>query len=327
MSIIATDSQNYDNIASAIRTKNGLTTEYKPSEMAQAILDIPAGSVSGTINLSENGTFNVASYASVNVNVPEPSYMNKYHSATAIKTFTDLSATSVQYGAFAYTESLNTVSFPEVVTIGSHAFANCYLLSSVYFPKCTTINPSAFQYCSSLSFSLNSTTFPALRTIGAYAFRGCQHLTGVDLSQVTTVNAQTFSACSRITSVKLAACTTANAGAFSYLTTCTEYSLPKLQYIRSSCFYSNYHISTLTLPSASNISAYAFRYCSSLMSLYLPGSSVPTLQNATVFANMPMSVAVGGVYGSIYVPSSMVATYKAAAYWSTYKNRIVAIPE
>ena len=325
MPIIATDSQNYDNIASAIRTKNGLTTEYKPSEMAQAILDIPSASVTGTLSISANGTFNVANYASVDVNVAEPVYMDKYHSATDLKTFTDTSATSVQYGAFAYTPSLNTVSFPEVKTIDSYAFAYCYKLSNISFPKCTTIGTYAFHYCSSLTFAIDSSHFPLLSgTLAGYAFRGCQYLTGVSLPNVASLGAQTFSGCSRIKYVNLPNITSVGAGTFSYLTTCSEYSLPKLTYIAASTFYSNWALSAITLPAATTISSYAFRYCSKLMSLYLTGSSIPTL-NAAAFSNMPMSVSVGNVYGSIYVPSSMLTSYKAATNWSTYKNRIVAI--
>jgi len=43
MSIILTDSQNYENIAEAVRVKSKKSALYKSSEMAQAILDIPTG--------------------------------------------------------------------------------------------------------------------------------------------------------------------------------------------------------------------------------------------------------------------------------------------
>lgn len=45
MALIATDSKHYSDIADAIRTQNGTTTTYKPSEMAPAILAIvgPSG--------------------------------------------------------------------------------------------------------------------------------------------------------------------------------------------------------------------------------------------------------------------------------------------
>ena len=48
MAIITTDSKNYTDIAAAIRSKNGLETQYKPSEMAAAISAIVAG---GSSNL------------------------------------------------------------------------------------------------------------------------------------------------------------------------------------------------------------------------------------------------------------------------------------
>ena len=44
MSIITTDSQNYTDIANAIRSKVGTSDTFKPSEMAPAILTIPSGS-------------------------------------------------------------------------------------------------------------------------------------------------------------------------------------------------------------------------------------------------------------------------------------------
>jgi hypothetical protein len=47
MSIIMTNSQNYTNIADAIRAKNGQSALYKPSEMAQAILNLPSGEIPG----------------------------------------------------------------------------------------------------------------------------------------------------------------------------------------------------------------------------------------------------------------------------------------
>ena len=40
MAIVKTDSVNYENIANAIRTKNGTDNTYKPGEMADAILEL-----------------------------------------------------------------------------------------------------------------------------------------------------------------------------------------------------------------------------------------------------------------------------------------------
>jgi hypothetical protein len=348
MGLIITDSQYYTDIASAIRAKLSTSTTYLPEEMAAAIETISGGggvTPSGTINISSNGVFdvynyasasvsvpvgifpsgtysissngiyNISEYASVDVDVPTPDYMLKYQGANLLTSFTDLSSTTVVYGAFAYTSSLATVSFPAATTVGNYAFAYCYRLSSAYFPELKTINTYAFEYCSSLWSGkiLSSEMLPKVSgTLGGYAFRGCQYLSGVSLSLVTSLGAQAFSGCSRIKSVDLSALTFAQAGAFSYCTTCSSYSLPLLKTVGSSCFYSNWSLTTITLPSATTISGYAFRYCSNLMSIVLPGSTVVNLPTSTTFNNMPVTASVDGVYGSIYVPSSLLTSYKAA---------------
>ena len=323
---LVTNSQ-LTNIASAIRSKNGETSFYTVDEMPSKITAISGGGgiiPTGTITISTNGMHNVYNYASASVNVPEDDYMLKYQGVNLLTSYTDLTSTSVTYGAFAYTSNLSSVSFPAATHIGSYAFAYCYVLRTISFPKVTTIQAYAFQYCSSMNYAINSTNFPSLTgTVGNGAFRGCQYLTGVDLSNVTSLGTQAFSACSRITTVNMPKLASIGAGAFSYLTTCSSYSLPLLTYVASNAFVSNWKLTTLTLPSVKTISAYAFRYCSSLMSLYLTCSSVPTL-NASAFLNMPFSVSVNNIYGSIYVPSSLYNTYSTATNWTTYKNRLVS---
>ncbi len=78
------NTQTLSDIADAIRSKSGSSDTFKPSEMAQGILDIPSGGITptGTVNITSNGTHDVTNYASASVAVPIPSDYTGSYSVT-----------------------------------------------------------------------------------------------------------------------------------------------------------------------------------------------------------------------------------------------------
>ena len=70
MSLVLTDNQHYEDIADAIRSKNGSVNTYKPEQMAQAISNIPTvpssythGYARSTVNINFHlGDISVRAY-------------------------------------------------------------------------------------------------------------------------------------------------------------------------------------------------------------------------------------------------------------------------
>lgn len=190
-----------------------------------------------------------------------------------------------------------------ITVIGSYAFANCASLQSVSFPVCTTISSSAFAFCP----SLQTVSFPVCTNIGQQAFYSCSSLQIVSFPVCTSVGDYVFGYCTSLQTAIFPACKQINQQAF---INCTS-------------------LQTAIFPACITIINNAFCSCYHLLSLYLLGSSVPTLANKNIFSSTPISnytASTGGVYGSIYVKSSMVNAFKTEYNWSAYSARIVATP-
>ena len=193
------------------------------------------------------------------------------------------------------TKTLTNYTNNRITTIGNHAFTQCSSLISVSFPAVTTIGRNAFYSC----INLTSVSFPAATTIGRDAFTYCSSLTSVNFPAVTTIGSGAFYDCIGLTSVSFPAATT----------------------ISSSAFYYCKGLTSVSFPAATTIGNQAFYYCRNLASIYLKNSSVCSLAGSSAFN----TTSIGSNKGSIYVPSSLVASYKTATNWAYFSNRIYGI--
>ena len=102
-------------------------------------------------------------------------------------------------------------------------------------------------------------------------------------------------------------------------------SIPNCKTISAAAFFST-NISILSLPKCEYIYNLAFSGCSTLQSLYLLGSSCPTLEAISAFTSTPiLDSSYTGVFGSIYVPSSLYSLYIIAPQWRALSQRLVSM--
>jgi hypothetical protein len=224
--------------------------------------------------------------------------------------------TSIGDYAFSNCKSLTTASFPVCTSIGSNAFYFCSKLTTISFPKCTNIGSKAFQNC----YSLTTISFPKCTNIGINAFCYCYSLTTASFPICTNISGYAFSYCSGLTTASFTICTNIGSYAFYCCSKLTTISFPKCTNIGSYAFYNCKSLTTASFPKCTNIGSNAFSGCSTLSNFILAGSSIPTLDNSNAFNNTLMSTT-----GYFYVPSSLIANYKAATNWTYFSSRFSAI--
>lgn len=223
--------------------------------------------------------------------------------------------TQIGATAFTWCTGLHTVTIPETVqTLGNNVFYNCYSLTAVTIPQgVTAIGTYCFAECRTLKW----VSFPYTVTeIGSYAFRYCTALEYVTIPRgVTTVNTYTFESCYSFASVVLpSGVSSIDANAFGNCRTLAYYEAPSaLTTIGASSFVACDSLATITVPaSVTSIGSSAFSNCRGVAEYHIRGTTPPSL-GTTAFQSITSDCV-------IYVPSSALATYKAATNWSAYSS-------
>ena len=184
----------------------------------------------------------------------------------------------------------NSASF-----VANYAFYNNSYIQTVNLSYATTVRISAFYGCTSLS----QVSLPMCSSIGANAFYYC-----ISLSQVS-----------------LPMCSYISNNAFQYCSSLSQVSLPMCSYIGGNAFEDCRSLSQVSLAICSYIGGYAFRNCSSLSIITIGYSSVCSLNSSNAFSNAQITSSTG----SIYVPTSLVDSYKSATNWSYFSTQIFPI--
>ena len=174
------------------------------------------------------------------------------------------------------------------------------------------------------SYIVSAEVGTAVTSIGNQAFTQCRGMTTCTIgSGVTSIDSSAFQSCTSLTSVTIpSGVTSIGDYAFQNCTSLTSVTIPSgVTSIGNCAFGSCSSLTSINISSGvTSIGYYAFSGCSSLTSVTIEAITPPTLQVKLWFD------AFSGTNCIIYVPAESVDTYKSASRWSSYANRIQAIP-
>ena len=234
--------------------------------------------------------------------------------------------------------TLTSLEEDGITVVGDYALSHNTALTSVNFPNATSLGGYAFDGC----VALQSATAPKVVTAGSYVFQNCSSLESISMQKKKKIGSRMFSGCSSLSSVSFDAMTLIESYAFQGCKDLTNIDLSGVSSIGTYAFSST-GIGTLVIPDATIIGTYIcqgtrtgtvdqhkkvdlagnrFNSATSLCHLILRSDTMCTL-----FSSALNGTAIAGGIGWIYVPTDLIATYKADSTWSTYANQIVDISE
>ena len=225
-----------------------------------------------------------------------------------VTSVSDNELTSIRSYGLAYMTALESASFPELQTINSYAFYDDYNIvwNGWPFPKAKTIGNYAFRYCYGLT---GEVTLPSTVTsIGQYSFASCKNMTKfVATGAISTLGTYTFVGASAdhkmtVTEIRMPNLGTGIALNLNFGSTTAANACQQLQVV--------------DIGKAKSIAANTFANCYKLGVLIMRRTSVTTCANVSAFLNTPLR-GYSSRTAEIYVPNSLIDTYKAASVWST----------
>lgn len=272
--------------------------------------------------------------------------------------------TDVYNYAFANCWALSSIELPMLSYLrGSNVFNNCSALSKVSFPICNMVpgyGTPGFSTCSQfneITFGADLYFVPSYISLGA-SFIANNGVINVDadmydqwvshtswgsmsayFSSYVSVNSgpmlsvsdgvlygrtgaifsgwNSYVSTSAITSVNLPQCKMIGFYTFKSVTNLTSVSLPNCKVLAPWAFYDCFNLSEIVLP-----------VCELFASGYsgpFKGFSGTLTMGASTVCKLTRGPFQDGTPASIFVPASLVDSYKSAQYWSQYSNKIFPI--
>lgn len=149
---------------------------------------------------------------------------------------------------------------------------------------------------------MTSATFNSVTNLGMYIFESCTSLQSISIPNATYLGTALLRGCSNLTHADFSNATNCGSYVFHNCTSLTHVELPKLARMQPN-FFNN---------------------CSALTTLILGKTdTICTLDNINAFSGSGVESGTG----YIYVPDSLVDSYKSATNWSTYASQIKGLSE
>ena len=267
-------------------TENGT---YDVTKYQTADVEVPLPQ--GQIDITENGVVNVYDYATANVAVPADT--SDIFNTNLVSN--DTTGTSVLKESFI---NYNSPSFPDTFDFNI----------SVY----SASNLFAYTGFKNLKISGEITGSGVLASMSGM-FQDCASLITVDLTGLNTSKvaymSNMFQLCDSLECVNMGGLDTSKVTDMSYIFgTCNN-----LKYV---------NMSGWTTESITN-NGYMFSSCRKLEAVVIDSPSVFRLTNASALSNSGIQRGTGFVY----VPDNLVDEYKSATNWTTYADQIKPLSE
>lgn len=196
------DNQTLTNIANAVRDKTGTNGKMLLSDIPDKIENFEGIVPSGSIEVTENGTYDVTTKASVVVNNP-----NQWTSdgiADNSQPNGDIVLTTAQFigeRAFIGRLGITSVTSDSVLDIRNACFEGCTNLTSINFKNATTTN-GGFKNCSSLV----EVHMPRITGITQSLFQNCTSIVTLYLPSAASVAIWGASGCTSLEELILPSC-------------------------------------------------------------------------------------------------------------------------